>query len=78
MAQVERKITQVNKCALARACSLDRSYVSQLLNGKRDPGLGVAKRVAREIGVTLDEFAGYLERRTVMVAVAVVNMEAVN
>ena len=70
--QIERKITEANRSAVARACALDRGYVSGVLSGKHDPGLSVARKVARAVGVTVDELAGYLERKMNL------NLEAVN
>ena len=74
-AHIERKITQVNRSVVARECQMDRSYVSEVLNGKRDPGLSVARKVARAVRVTIDELAGYLERKT---GATGANLEAVN
>lgn len=61
VATLERKIEGVNRSELARECGLTRSYVSQVLNGKREPGISVARTVAKKLGVTVDVFADYLD-----------------
>jgi transcriptional regulator with XRE-family HTH domain len=68
---VEKKIGGVNRTVLAGKLGMDRSYLSQMLNGKRDPGLSVARKVAREVGVTVEQLAVYLEKKSMA-------MEAVN
>jgi transcriptional regulator with XRE-family HTH domain len=43
------------KTELAEKLGLSRSYVSLVMNGRRVPSLGVAVRMARELGVTVEE-----------------------
>jgi transcriptional regulator with XRE-family HTH domain len=62
---VERKVEAANRTELAKALGLSRTYVSQVLGGQRDPALSVARRVAKEIGLTVEDFAGYLESKAV-------------
>jgi len=62
-AVVERKIEGANRTVLAGELGLSRGYVSQVLAGKREPGLGVAKRLAGKLGVTVDAFAEWLEKK---------------
>ena len=64
-ATVERKVEAANRTELAKALGLSRTYVSQVLGGQRDPALSVARRVAKEIGLTVEDFAGYLESKAV-------------
>lgn len=64
-AVIERKVDAANRTELAKALGLSRTYVSQVLSGQRDPALSVARRVAREIGLTVEDFAGYLESKAV-------------
>lgn len=65
LAVVERKVDAANRTELAKALGLSRTYVSQVLSGQRDPALSVARRVAKEIGLTVEAFAGYLETKAV-------------
>jgi transcriptional regulator with XRE-family HTH domain len=60
---VEKKIDGVNRTVLARGLGLTRSYVSQVLSGKREPGLGVAIKVARGLGLTVEQLGEYLTRK---------------
>jgi|HubBroStandDraft_1064217.scaffolds.fasta_scaffold219659_3 transcriptional regulator with XRE-family HTH domain len=63
--QVGVKIAQVNRSKVAKELGLDRSYVSQVLGGKRVQGLGldVAAGIAKQVGVSLDEFHGWWAER---------------
>lgn len=61
--QTVQIVESTNRSELARAICLDRSYVSLVLSGKRTPSLPVAAKMARKLGVTLDDFNGYLERK---------------
>lgn len=40
-----------NRSDLARAMGVKPSFISQILNGYRDPGLALVERVANAIGV---------------------------
>jgi transcriptional regulator with XRE-family HTH domain len=66
-AQVEQKVAQVNRTRLAKELGLDRSYVSQVLAGRRMPGLDVAAGIARGMGVSIDALHGWLTRGSSMV-----------
>lgn len=57
---VDRKLAQANRSQVARSLGLDRSYVSQVLQRKRMPGLDVAAGIAKEVGVSLDQLHGWL------------------
>lgn len=59
-AQVAEKLAKVNRTQVARELGLDRSYVSQVLQGKRMPGLDVAAGIAGKAGVSLDAFHGWM------------------
>ena len=61
---VEKKIDGVNRTVLARGLGLTRSYVSQVLSGKREPGLGVAIKMARGLGLTVEQLGEYLEKKS--------------
>ena len=63
--QVERKIRTANRSELARSLNVTRPHVSQILSGKSVPSLVVAAGIAKEIGVSLDEFWGYLQTASV-------------
>jgi transcriptional regulator with XRE-family HTH domain len=69
VATVERKINGVNRTVLAKELGMDRSYVSRVLGGKKEPGLGAARKVAKRLGVRLEDFASYLESKSTMEAV---------
>jgi len=55
LALVQSKVAAANRTHVARAVGLDRAYVGQVLNGKREPSFPVAAKLARELGITLDE-----------------------
>ena len=60
----ERRIQAASKTDLARDTGLHVSYISCLLNGKRsNPTLSVAARVAKALGISLDDLNGFLERK---------------
>ncbi len=62
---VERKIKTANRSELARTLNVNRSHVSQVLSGKSVPSLSVAARMARELGISLDQLWGYLQTASV-------------
>lgn len=64
---VERKIEQANRTQLARKVGVTRSHVSLILSGKNVPSLSVAAGLAKEIGVSLDDFWGHLQTATASV-----------
>jgi transcriptional regulator with XRE-family HTH domain len=55
LALVQDKVAQANRTNVARAAGLTRNYVSLVLNGKREPSFDVAAKLARHLGITLDE-----------------------
>lgn len=55
-ATVEEKIARANRTQIAEAAQLDRSYVSQVLSRKREPGIDVVIRLAGSLGVSEGEF----------------------
>jgi transcriptional regulator with XRE-family HTH domain len=65
-AAVENKVAGVNRTVLAGKLGMDRSYVSQVLNGKREPGLRVALRLTKELGITVEQFGEYLTRKAMV------------
>lgn len=60
---VERRVGMANRTQIARELGLDRSYVSQVLGRKREPGLGVARGLAKQLGVGLEEFDAWLQEK---------------
>lgn len=61
MSKTQQKIDAINRSEVARETGLHVSYVSRVLAGKRNPPLTVAAKVAKAVGVSLDELNGYLE-----------------
>ena len=59
--QVGAKVAAVNRSRIARELGLDRSYMSQVLNGRRMPGLDVAAGIAKGVGVSIDELHAWLQ-----------------
>jgi transcriptional regulator with XRE-family HTH domain len=55
LALVQSKVAAVNRTHVAREVGLTRNYVSLVLSGKKEPSFPVAKKLAEEIGITLDE-----------------------
>ena len=51
----------VNITALADATDLSVAHVSRILSGDRSPSLGTTTKIARYLGVSVDEFIGMLE-----------------
>jgi len=49
---------------IAQRVGIHKSHMSRIMNGKGTPSLDVAARIAREMGVTLDEFYLRLNERT--------------
>ena len=55
LALVQSKVAASNKTHIAKEMGLSRSYVSRVLNGRKEPSFPVAARLAEELGITLDE-----------------------
>lgn len=64
LAVVQKRVQEANRSELARQLSVDRSHVSLVLAGKRMPSLPMAAKLARELGLSLDDLHGYLEQQT--------------
>lgn len=62
-AVVERKIEGTNQTVLAETLGVNKSHVSMILKGKRKPSLQVAASMAKALGVSLDDFHGFLVER---------------
>lgn len=62
---IERKVEAANRSHIARVIGVKREHVSQILSRRSVPSLAVAAGIAREIGVTLDDFWGYLQTASV-------------
>lgn len=48
----ERERKGLTQAALARACGLDRSHVSLIERGRREPRIGTVARLAGALGVS--------------------------
>ncbi len=59
-ARVEKGLSQE---ALAFASELDRTYISMLERGKRQPTISVIFKLAAALGVSAAEMVGRVERR---------------
>ena len=52
-----RNITnKLNQRQLAKKVGVTDSYISYLLNGKREPSLAMAQKIAKALGMSLDRF----------------------
>jgi len=67
---VDRKVEAANRSRLAREMGCDRTHVSKVLSGQYMPSLPLAANLARRLGVSLDDFYGYLERSVTLVGAA--------
>ena len=52
---------QIKITELAQSVGCDRSHISMILRGKRQPSFPLAKRISVELGVTLDELYDKLQ-----------------
>lgn len=64
LSKVEGKAESANKAAIARKIGVEKSHVRHILRGTRVPSLEVAAAIARELGVSLDDFYRYYLTRT--------------
>lgn len=55
LALVQDKVAAANRTHVAREVGLTRNYVSLVLSGKREPSFLIAAKLARGLGITLDE-----------------------
>ena len=53
--QTLRKAKGLSQEALARQCGVSRQTINAIENDKYDPTLSLAFRLARELGLTVDE-----------------------
>jgi len=44
----------INQAELARRAGVSRSTISLIVRGRRVPSLGLAKKIARELGITVE------------------------
>jgi plasmid maintenance system antidote protein VapI len=65
MAALATKIETANRTHLSRELGVDRSYLSNVLNGKRHQGmsLGLALRLSRVFGATVEELSRVLDAK---------------
>lgn len=52
---VNRAKVSVNRSRMARELGVDLAHISRIWSGKARPSLGLAKRMAENMGITLDE-----------------------
>lgn len=52
----------INMAAIARSQDIDRSYLSRILSGKREPTIPVAKKIAAALGLGLEELLEAIEQ----------------
>ena len=60
MERVRRKVESTTYKAIAASAGVDLSHVSRIMTGERTPSLPVAQRIAKHLGVSLDNLADYL------------------
>jgi transcriptional regulator with XRE-family HTH domain len=56
MRMVKTKLSEINISQVARDTKINRTYVGRILGGKRVPSLPIAVRLAKSLGMSLDEF----------------------
>ena len=52
---------QINK--LARAVKINPSHISRIFSGKKQPSHSLARKIATELGITLDELYEMLDAK---------------
>ena len=65
VAETTRKIKAANRSELAREIGVTRPHVSQVLSGRSVPSLDVAAKIAKRIGVSLDQLWEHLQTASV-------------
>lgn len=60
---VAEKIDRANRAQLSRELGMDRSFVSQVLSGKKGLGFEAGLRLSERLGVTAEELGEYLRER---------------
>lgn len=65
MAQVKtsmvKRLDATTYSKIAAGAGVDLSYVSHIMAGNRMPSIPVARRIAKHLGVSLDQFVGHLD-----------------
>jgi transcriptional regulator with XRE-family HTH domain len=57
MAQTTQSVAaELSQAEIARRLGMSRSYLNKIMQGERNPSLDLARDIATEMGVTLDEF----------------------
>lgn len=51
-----RKAKKITQSELAKKLNINRSYLSEVENGKASPSLRMLERIANELGVTIKDF----------------------
>ncbi len=60
---IMKRIDETNKLRLAKKIGISESFLHMIKSGQRGPGLETAKKLAKELGVSLDDFARYSAKR---------------
>ena len=55
-ATTDYKLSTANRTKVAAKVGVTREHISQILSGRKEPSLPVAAKLAKETGVSLDEF----------------------
>lgn len=56
LVQSSEKIAAANRTHVAQQVGLSRNHVSLVLSGRKEPSFGTAAKLAKELGITLDQF----------------------
>lgn len=61
---VQSKVDRANRTHVAREVGVTREHVSQILSGKKEPSFPVAAKLAKSVGITMDElYRAWLSHR---------------
>jgi len=58
--QVQKAVENANQTAIASRLNVSRNYVCLVFNKRRIPTLTMAAQMAKELGVSLEEFYGFV------------------
>lgn len=59
----EIDFSSISRNQLARDCDVDAGHISRILAGKRRPSVNLSIRIARSLGVSLEQLYDELERQ---------------
>lgn len=66
---VERRLDSVNRTQMAQDLGVTRFHVGRVLSGKKVPSLSVALKIAKRVGVTVEDLCEYWEQEKEVVTV---------